>query len=287
MEIRKLTPEMLSFRLGADPEIDPDWFVAHLNDIIRFDPDGCFALCDGDSVVGMITSTTYQKIGWLGWLFVLEEYRFRGYGERLMRAATEYVQARGASTVVLEADVKAVNLYRRLGFIEQFHTRHYSLSRGEFECGTSVGVEVDVVRISDLTALSEFDRSFFREDRSRLFGIVMANKNFRGLVAKHDGRIVGYIFTNEASANQQVSPFIVDLSHKMARTAQRALVKEALKVCEKPLYFRIPVLGEGYGGTLERLGAKPVYYHTVRMYFGSEYKTEREGVLSLGCPGKG
>ena len=83
MEFRKLTSGMLEFRLGHDPDIDPDWFVAHLTDIISYDPDGCFALCDGDKVVGMITSTTYQEVAWLGWLFVLEDYRKGGLGAKL------------------------------------------------------------------------------------------------------------------------------------------------------------------------------------------------------------
>ncbi len=287
MEIRKLTTEMLNFRLGADPEIDPDWFVAHLNDIIRYDPDGCFALCDGEAVVGMITSTTYQNIAWLGWLFVLEKYRLRGLGEKLMRTAMEHAQSRGVATILLEADVKAVTLYRRLGFIEQFHTRHFTLTRGEFECGTSEGVDVTPVGLADLIALSGFDRRFFHEDRQRLFEIVSANPNFRGLVVKCGEQIIGYMFVTEAAENQQVSPLIVDLSHDLWHQAVRVLVRDALKACPKPLYFRLPMLTERYGDILEGLGAKPVYYHTVRMFLGSPYKTEQEGVLSLGCPGKG
>jgi GNAT superfamily N-acetyltransferase len=287
MEIRKLTTEMLSFRLGADPEIDSDWFVAHLSDIIRCDPDGCFALCDGESVVGMITSTTYTNIAWLGWLFVLEKYRFRGYGEKLMRTAIEHVRLRGASTVLLEADVRAMTLYKRLGFIEQFHTRHYTLSRREFECGSSEGVDVTSIGLSDLNAIGEFDRRFFNEDRQRLFEVVSANPNFRGFLAKVGSETVGFMFLTEATVNQQVSPLIVDLSHSLSHAAERILVREALKTCGKPLYFRLPMLTERYDDQLERLGAKPVYYHTVRMYLGSPYKAEREGVLSLGCPGKG
>ena len=110
MEIRNLTSEMLQFRLGQDPDIDPDWFVAHLNDVIRFNPDGCFGLLDGDDVIGMITSTVYQQVGWLGWLFVLEKYRQGGLGARLMEKGIEHIQSRGVSTVLLEADVKAISI---------------------------------------------------------------------------------------------------------------------------------------------------------------------------------
>lgn len=287
MEFKKLTPEMLEFRLGADPEIDPEWFIAHLKDIIRFNPDGCFALVDDDSVIGMITSTAYQHTGWLGWLFVLERYRHHGLGEKLMRRAMDHLQSEGMETILLEADTKAVSLYRRLGFVEQFHTRHFTLAEDDFESVTVGPVEVRPAKTSDLPSVAAFDREYFHEDRRALFEIVFGNPNFRGFVAQFNGSIVGYLFITEATDNQQVSPMVVDLSHESSVSAERALISAAFGACAKPLYFRLPMLTEGYSDRLRSLGARPIDYRTVRMYLGREYKPEREGVLSLGCPGKG
>ena len=139
----------------------------------------------------------------------------------------------------------------------------------------------------DLQALADFDRSFFHEDRLGLFRIVIENPNFRGFVARQGGRIVGYLFVTEASENQQVGPLVVDLSHEHAQDITGALIREALKACPKPLYFRCSMLDNSSSNPLKELGAKRVDYHTVRMYLGESCQTERNGILSLGCPGKG
>ena len=268
MKIELLTTEMLGFRLSEDREIDPDWFVAHLDDIIRYNPDGCFAFCDGDKTIGMITSTMYQRIGWLGWLFVLEGYRQRGLGEKLMTHAIEHLKSKNAASILLEADVKAISLYKRLGFAEQFHTQHYMLSRVDFECGNRRAAQINSVGPDDLQALADFDRYFFHEDRLGLFRIVTKSPNFRGFVARQGGRIVGYLFVTEASENQQVGPFVVDLSHEHTQDITGALIREALKVSPKPLYFRCSMLDNSSSNPLKELGVKRLDYHTVRMYLG-------------------
>lgn len=287
MEFKNLTSEMLEFRLGHDADIDPDWFVAHLTDIISYDPHGCFAVCDGDKVVGMITSTVYQEVAWLGWLFVLEDYRNRGLGAALMNAGINHVRARGAKSIIIEADLKAVSLYHRLGFIEQFKTQHFLLTRGNFKAGHRTMAEIKPVTESDLELLAKFDRGYFHQDRLSLFRTVIANPNFRGWVARVKGQIAGYMFTTEAAENQQVSPLVADVSGKEAEEIVGGLIREAFKACFKPLYFRCPMRTKRSADVLRELGAQEVDYHTLRMYLGEGYRFEGEGILSLGCPGKG
>ncbi|MCK4372746.1 MAG: GNAT family N-acetyltransferase, partial [candidate division Zixibacteria bacterium] len=92
MDIQPLTIEHLEFRLAEEPGCQRNWFVPHMRDLIRYQPDGCFALCDGDDVIGMVTTTPYQAVGWIGWLYVAERCRERGLGARLMQAAVSYLQ---------------------------------------------------------------------------------------------------------------------------------------------------------------------------------------------------
>jgi len=287
MQIKQLTAEMLKFRLGEDPDIDPGWFVAHVDDIIRFNPDGCFALCDGEKVVGMITSTAYQTIGWLGWLFVLEEHRGQGLGEKLMQQGIDHLHSRGIKTVLLEADTKAMSLYHRLGFKEQFSTQHYVLTRGGLKAGHRALATIMPVGDDDLEHLARFDEEYFGQNRLDLFRLVVSNPNFRGFVARLKGDIAGYLFATEATENQQVSPLVADPSSDRSEEIAGALFREALKACPKPLHFRCPLVEDGYSEVLTNLGAGRVSYHTVRMYLGEDYRPERKGILSLGCPGKG
>ena len=287
MELRLLTSEMFSFRLAEENLFDPDWFIPHLDDIIRYHPDGCFALLHNHHPVGMITSTPYRNVGWLGWLYVSKDHRLCGLGERLMQAGIDHLNGLGIGTIIIEAVVEAVSLYRRIGFREQFHTGHYQLDPDKFTSHPHEQIAVHRMTDERLRELAAFDRRFFHEDRLRFFEIVAENKNFEGYLAETDGRICGFLFLTQTSRNRQVSPMVVDPQENRGTAIASALFRAAFDVSDKPLYFRCPMVDMERSRILVQLGATAVDYHTVRMVLGSEYPLERVGVLSLGCPGKG
>ncbi len=287
MKIVPLTVPMLDFRTTEDNETEPDWFGPHITDLIGYNPDGCFALFDDRAIIGMVTTTFYRTIGWIGWLYVKNSARGHGYGERLMQRAIECLQEKGAGTVLLEAVVETVSLYRRLGFIEQFHTQHYRLMAGETKSSANDDIFVHDATAYSVSSIGEFDRRFFGQDRLTLLKRVMTNPNFEGFVAERAGRVAGMLFLTEAKNNRQVSPMIVDPDRDEGNVVSRTLTAAAFDRSDKPLYFRCPLVTSERCATLETLGAEKVAYHTVRMCLGQEYAPERAGVFSLGCPGKG
>ncbi len=117
--------------------------------------------------------------------------------------------------------------------------------------------------------------------------IAMANRGFEGYVAARKGRMAGFLFLTEGLSNRQVSPMIVDPSVDRDGAVSRSLLAAAFEKSAKPLYFRCPLVFQERSRPLLECGATKVDYHTIRMFLGQEYQIEREGVLSLGCPGKG
>jgi len=99
--------------------------------------------------------------------------------------------------------------------------------------------------------------------------------------------MAGFLFLTEGSANRQVSPMLVLPAADQDGAGTRSLFAAAFEKATKPLYFRCPLVFRERSRRLEECGATKVDYHTVRMFLGQEYVVEREGVLSLGCPGKG
>jgi len=286
MELRQFTSEMFDFRLAEENLFEPDWFIPHLGDIISYHPDGCFALHDPHPI-GMITSTPYRNVGWLGWLYVSKDHRLCGLGEKLMQAGIDHLKGLGIGTIIIEAVVEAVTLYERIGFREQFHTEHYQLDYDRFTSDIYEQITVHRMSKDRLHELVVFDRQFFHEDRLKLFEIVAENRNFEGYMAETDGRIGGFLFLTGTSRNRQVSPMVVDPQENRGTAIASALFRAAFDVSDKPLYFRCPLVDMERSRILVQLGATEVDYHTVRMVLGSDYPLERMGVLSLGCPGKG
>jgi predicted N-acetyltransferase YhbS len=287
MKFLPLTIERLQFRLAEDPEAVTGWFEARMQDYLTYDPKGSFAVEENGRMIGMVTTACYRQTGWIGWLYVTPSEWGHGLGAAIMKRAIDHIQSRGMKTVLLEAVVEAVSLYKRLGFVPQFNTQHYQLSAPAKDSAGEGGVTTVPIEKYPMTKLFAFDRRFFHDDRSRLLNVVMKNPLFKGFVAERDNRTVGYIAGTESKVSRQVGPFIVERDVDGDGAVRRALIREMLYQAAKPLYFRCPLVDPDRAAPLLAEGAQKVDYHTVRMYLGDPYSVEQPGVLSLGCPGKG
>jgi GNAT superfamily N-acetyltransferase len=282
-----LTSELLAFRIREDDEAVPGWFEDRLADYLRMEPAGCFALLESGRPIGMITTVCYQQIAWLGWLYVSKGKRGHGLGEQLMLRAISYAEGRGAKTVVLEAVVEAVPLYRRLGFKDQLRTQHYLLTAAKAPAAPATDIRITDMRSFDRQSLLALDRRFFHEDRKTVYEAALANPRFRGFVAERDDGPVGYLGGTMSAIEIQAGPFVVNPAGDQDNQAAGSLVAAMGSGRGLPLHFRCPLVDPDRANALVELGAEPVPYHTVRMYRGAPYPLEVNGVLSLGCPGKG
>ncbi len=282
-----LSPDMLDFRLVEDDEVEPDWFLTRMRDYIALEPDGCFALVESGRPLGMVTTVCYQKTGWIGWLYVVEAERGKGLGEQLMRQALGYCITRGMRSIVLEAVVEAVSLYRRCGFKSQFQTQHFIVEPGNFQPAAHDSVAVHEFTPEDLPRLKSLDQALFSQDRFRHLEVLTANPNFAGWVAESDSQSVGYLFSTATSKGRQVGPLVVDPDAAEPKAVLSALLSAALDTDSRPMIIRTPLVTGERSMPLIDLGAIARDYYTERMFAGEPYPVEGEGVFSLGCPGKG
>ena len=100
---------------------------------LAHDPGGSFVAEAGGQRVGMVTTTCYQRSGWIGNLIVPPEHRRQGIGERLMKHALEHLLRRGVRTIRLEADPPGIGIYRRLGFVDEFESPRFVRPPGPCE----------------------------------------------------------------------------------------------------------------------------------------------------------
>ncbi len=288
MQFKRLTINDLDFQLKQEKEIVPEWFVPHISDLIEYNPDGCFAMENRGRIVGVVTTTLYKDHAWMGWLYVDLRDRKLGLGERLMRHGIEYINSKKKYSITIEAVREAVTLYERIGFQKQFETHHFILKQSDFK-QSAKNSNINIVEFEDslLEDVATFDEHYFHQNRLRLFEIIKRNINFSGYVALKDSKVVGFIFLNEARRNQNVMPMVIDLTLPESEEIASALIENAFQKNSKQLYFRTPSLKTHYYDFLMKLGAQPTGYFTYRMFLGREYSIESQGILSLGCPGKG
>jgi len=174
-------------------------FALHL----AHDGDGCFvAELDGKQA-GMVTTTRYRRTGWIGNLIVLPDRRGLGIGSRLMERAIRHLEHAGIATIRLEADPMGVNIYRRLGFGDEFESPRF---RREPR-GTPGARPGPLLLEADLEAVAAFDEQSFGDERTGLLRLLHAGA-LASWRAPESGELGGYLIVQPAAAGARLGPWV-------------------------------------------------------------------------------
>src|SRR5438309_7525226 len=88
--------------------------------LLTLSPEGCFVVEANGRVVGVLTTTTYDGLAFLGAVIVAPELRGKGVGKEMMEAALVHLRRTGVRTVRLNAYLNAIPFYERLGFHREY-----------------------------------------------------------------------------------------------------------------------------------------------------------------------
>jgi ribosomal protein S18 acetylase RimI-like enzyme len=75
-----------------------------------------YAVFDGHRACGWVGSVPFGDSSWIADLYVLPEYRGKGYGRALMSAVTKEDKERGVKRSVLLASAAGARLYPHIGY---------------------------------------------------------------------------------------------------------------------------------------------------------------------------
>jgi len=258
----------------------------------RFEPDGCFmAEVDGKRV-GHVFSVCYGQVGWIGLLIVNPESRGRGIGAALMQRAIDYLRERGVETIRLEAVEKAVPLYRRLGFGEEFLSLRFSrrLRLGQKELRSLGGGDksnISDVKEGDIDQLASFDSQYFGVSRLRVLRSLYQDEPGRNCFMARRGRgILGYVMSRRIRDGFWVGPWVCDNSETaevLLRTCVDAVGREGLV----ELRLGMPDSNKAGVGLMGKFGFELVG-RSLRMVWGKrKYEGLVSGVYGIGGAEKG
>jgi len=248
--------------------------------MLAFSPDGMFKATLGGEDVGVVVTVDYGEVGWIGNLVVEPEVRGRGVGEALMRKAMDHLLGCGVRSIRLDAVRKAIPLYRRLGFREEYWSLRYT-----GRASRSPVANVEPMRRCDLDSVAELDHAFFRGRRGHLLRWVY--DRFPGLcfVSWMDGWLTGFIMAKDGSDSVKVCPWICRSGYEEAAEALLRSVMN-LRVGEK-VWVGCPEGNRSSVAVLERNGFMSLP-SSLRMCYGDcRLREDVEGVYGLGGPDKG
>ncbi len=248
--------------------------------LLALAPNGCFAAEKGDRVVGVLSTTAYGPVAYLGAVIVDPALRGRGVGEAMMRAALEHLDASGVETVVLNAYLNVIRFYERLGF-----RRKYTNCRWEGTQDGRPAPGIRRVRRADLKRIASFDAGYFGADRRRLLDRLASEFPGSFLVSESSGEIEGYIVGNAAPESCEIGPWVVAPGHP---GVARDLFHSVLVAAKAKAYaFSVPMPNADAQAFAQELGLREVF-QTLRMVRGREaYHGRPEGIWGFAGLEKG
>lgn len=161
---------------------------ADLRRFLDLAPQGCLVAELGGVGVGTAAAFAFGAVGWIAMVLVDEAHRGQGIGKALMREALAWLDARGVTTVRLDATPLGQPLYASLGFVPEFTLDRYA---GTVAAGT-IAEGVQPLRESDIQHVLALDRAITGTDRRALVLRLLAEQPQQARVAHHGGRLTGY-----------------------------------------------------------------------------------------------
>jgi len=255
-----------------------------INRMFSYEPDGCFIAEVNREPVGHVFSISYGRLGWIGLLIVRAEYRKKGVGTLLTKKAINYLLNCGVKTMKLEAVPTIVNLYRGLGFVDEYDSlRFMGVSR---EITSLSNRCVKSLKKEEVTELAKFDVEYFGANRIKVLGGLCRNSPQLCFVSYTDAEIVGYLMCRKTETGYRIGPWVCNPENSQAA---RELLMECMNTIRKnvKLYVGVPVVNKAAVEILHDFNFEQ-YSKSIRMYFGEKLETERaNGIFAIGGPEKG
>lgn len=280
LKIRTMLSKDFGFAKYLTETVGWNYTITDFERLLHYEPEGCFVAEQNSDLVGIVTTTTYGKLAWVGSLIVLECYRDKGVGSELTGHAICYLKTKGVETVRLDAVSKAIPLYKRLGFKEEYDSLRFIGTGQKMMCR-----KVSKMENEDLESVVRLDTRFFGANRGRVLRRVY--KDFQDLcfVSFAGEKLAGYIMAKRGLNEIKVGPWICDPNHmELAEELLKAILNEA-----KGMKIWVGVSS----GNKRSVNILKEYEFvdqpkSVRMYYGKRGRIGLiNGVFGIGAPEKG
>jgi predicted N-acetyltransferase YhbS len=176
--------------------------------MLTFSPEGLFIASVDGVDLGMVSTTSYSSIAWVGNLVVLPKFRGMGLGAALMMKAMGYLTEMGAKSIRLDGVPLAIPLYRRLGFKDEYWSLRYTGVARPNEVTMTRPMEAD-----DLSAVEVLDKSVFKGSRHEAIRYVYRINPELAFTSWDGNELIGYIMAKRGKSNVKIGPWICKSGH--------------------------------------------------------------------------
>ena len=255
-----------------------------LKRMFNYEPNGCFIAEINGKPAGHVFSISYGKLGWVGLLIVKAKYRRKGVGNLLTKMATDYLQSRGVETIKLEAMPTIANLYRKLGFVDEYDSLRFVGVSGKVT--SLLSPHANPLRKEEITEFAKFDAEYFGANRIKVLSGLYQDSPQLCFVSYTGSKIAGYIMCRKTESGYSIGPWVCNPENPQVA---RELLMKCIKTTgrNEKLYVGFPSVNNIAVKILHDFNFRQ-YSKSIRMYFGKKLETEcADGIFAIGGPEKG
>jgi|SRR5271166_3264678 len=246
----------------ADLALALDWAEAEgwnpgLNDAECFyaaDPDGFFVGEAGGEPVGSISAVRYdERFSFLGLFIVKPDFRGRGFGLQLWRAAMRHL---GERNVGLDGVVAQQGNYKKSGFKLAFRNIRFKGEGGGVDLGGAT--DLSSARFEDVL---QYDAAVFPARRAAFLQRWIEQPHAASLGVMVQRRLRGYGVLRPCRSGCKIGPLFAD----DAQVAERLFLALKARAAGGPIFLDVPEVNPDAVALAERYRMTPVF-ETARMY---------------------
>ncbi|MEM4704623.1 MAG: GNAT family N-acetyltransferase [Candidatus Bathyarchaeia archaeon] len=168
------------------------------------EPEGCFILLADGKRIGIATTISFGKVGWVGNVIVGGAYRKKGAGAMLVRRCVDFLKTRGVRTVGLYAYMDTVSFYEKLGF----RCDSEFLFMKKSAVVSAAQVKPSKAANTKLEEIVKFDNACFGASRKKLLEPMLKSSNSFCYAKHEDKKIVGYVVSTVYDGKAELGPLV-------------------------------------------------------------------------------
>jgi GNAT superfamily N-acetyltransferase len=246
--------------------------------LIALEPEGCFVAMVNGEPAGMITTSSFKDLAFIGSLIVKPSHRGQKLGTRLLGRAITYLQSNGVESIELDAEFAAVSLYRRLTFRDKYLSLRF-VRRATAGDGTGIVSAPPVPPARNTTGfeIASYDKKVTELER----GLILKRlcDEFKdGMYGVGENDLAGYALVRPLTGK---AAFVGPVVATDVQSAEAVLACAVSENQEIDLHIGVPSSHASFIPVLQRLGF--VYERpSLRMVLGGRrnYETAIFGILS-------
>lgn len=261
MEIRNLKPEDINEVKRLCSMVHWPYTWQDIKRLHELEPQGCFCAEDDNQFIGQSVGIMMGTLGAIGVIIVHENYRRRGIGAALTTETLNYLQNKGAKTVKLDATPEGYNIYKKLGFLDEFSVCHYV---GGLVCSQPLtrSSEVKPLVAADLEAIIKFDEFAFGANRANVLKALF--KDSSAFMVRHGSETQGYVMYRPTDTGYWLGPFIAN----DVLSAEKLLQQVLAELSGKEIRLGVPSTNPKATDLFREYDFE-VEFETMRMCWGS------------------